>query len=750
MSSRLKVVLLTTSFFLFPNVVLADPSLSVSERVDKTLSHMTRAQLEAVIVTHLPAMMQHPSVAGRYAQGAGWSAALSDVQIPEITETDGTIGIGARVMDERYASTAYPAALASASSWNPTLLQELGYSVGRDASNRGFNILLSGGTNLTRDPRGGRNFEYLGEDPLLVGTLAGWYTHGAQTNHILATVKHFALNDYETARTQYNVLISRKGAMESDLLAFDIALKLGKPGAVMCAYSQVWGDYTCESKVLLQDILRDQWHYHGYVMSDWGAVHSTRKAIQAGLNQESGAELDYAMSLGGSGMLQNVDLPPSTQTRIASAKANGILFRNAFFAPPQLQGVVSDDQLRGMARPILTSWFSTGVDEIRLRKPVDKKAGYQTALHAAQQGIVLLKNNSRTLPLDKKSKRIVVIGGHADVGVLSGGGSPSVLPFGGNAVPIAGENAMATQIWDPSSPLEEMRRLAPTSSISYFSEQDQEKAVQAAQTADDVVVFVPQWSLEGRDRANLSLTEEQNQLIEAVAHVNPHVTVVLETEGAVLMPWLDRVSAVVEAWYPGIAGGQAIAQILFGDVNPSGHLPLTFPLSEQELPRPELPKAPPLPLDGRPHTFPLVFNEEENVGYKWFIKTGKPVLFPFGFGLSYTHFAYSHLNVMPDEPWDINVRVKNDGERSGSDVVQVYADGNRLIKRLVGWKRVDLMGHQSTEVSIHIDPKMIAKFSEQDNQWHVVAGTYRLTAASSVNDPGITAHLIVKDMAFGD
>ncbi|WP_051537126.1 glycoside hydrolase family 3 C-terminal domain-containing protein [Asaia prunellae] len=692
-------------------------------------------------------MMQNPDAAGTARHAAGWSPAMPEYGIPIITETDGTIGVGARIQDARYENTAYPAALASAASWNTSLLEELGRSVGRDARDSGFNILLSGGTNLTRDPRGGRNFEYLGEDPLLAGRLAGFYAKGAQSNHIVATIKHFAFNAYETGRTQYDVSIPRDAAMESDLLAFNIALRIGRPGAVMCAYNMVWGYYSCESKALLNDILRQQWHYPGYVMSDWGAVHNTKNSLAAGLNQESGAEFDTAIGLGGTGLLQDTPISTETQQRIAAATRDGALFRQAFYAPAQLDGNVSDDELRTLARPILYALLTNGADQPAEKRPVDRAAGYETALRAAQQGIVLLKNDKDALPLAKTIKSIAVIGGHADKGVISGGGSPTVLPFGGNAIPQKGTGIMSQPVWIPSPPLVFMRRLAPQAAISYTDEDDLKQAQSAARKADAVIIFIAQWSTEGRDRANLSLTEAQNRLIAAIARTNPHVTVVLETEGPVLMPWLDKVQAVIQAWYPGVAGGEAIAQILFGDINPSGHLPLSFPLSVDDLPRPSLPVAPPL-TEGRPASFRVTYNEGADVGYRWFARTKKKLLFPFGYGLSYARFTYDHLTVKPDGTPIAKATVHNESDRDGCDVVQLYAEGQGIGKRLVGWQRVTIPAHQSQEVSIPVDLQTIARFSQGDNRWHVTPGSYQLRMAHSAADEGLKTAILLKDATF--
>lgn len=744
MSSRLKAGLLATTLCALPLSSYAEARSALDARVDVTLAKLGRPQLEALIVTHIPELMQNPADAGDAQHSAAWSPAMPEQGIAAITETDGTIGVGARVQDARYESTAYPAALASAASWNPALLEALGRSVGRDAHDRGFNILLSGGTNLTRDPRGGRNFEYFGEDPLLVGRLAGFYAKGAQSNHIVATIKHFALNDYETGRTQYDVSIPRDAAMESDLLAFNIALRLGKPGAVMCAYNMVWGSYSCESKPLLNDILRRQWQYPGYVMSDWGAVHSTKNSAEAGLNQESGAEIDTAIGLGGTGMLQDSPMSAATKKRIADAVKDGTLFGQAFYAPRQLDSVVSDDALRAMARPILYGLFATGAEQPIEKRPVDRAAGYKTALEAAQQGIVLLKNDKTALPLAKTTRSIAVIGGHADKGVISGGGSPTVLPFGGNAIPQQGSEIMSQQVWDPSPPLTFMRRLAPQAAISFTEETDLKEAARAAKRADAVVLFIAQWSTEGRDRASLSLTDAQNKLITAIARANPNVTVVLETEGPVLMPWLGQVRAVVQAWYPGIAGGEAIAQILFGDVNPTGHLPLSFPLSENDLPRPALPVAPPL-TEGRPTTFTIAYDEGADVGYRWFARAGKKVLFPFGHGLSYARFTYDHFVVKADRTPLATLTVRNDSDRDGSDVVQLYAEGQGIGRRLVGWQRVTVPAHQSRDVAIPVDLQTIARFSQRDNRWHVTPGSYQLRVAHSATDEGLISPTLLRD-----
>src|SRR5208282_3465501 len=486
---------------------------------------------------------------------------------------------------------------------------------------KGFNVLLGGAANLIRDPRGGRNFEYFSEDPLLTGVMAGSLIEGVQSRHIISTIKHFALNAQETDRVVLNARIDPAATRESDLLAFEIGIERGRPGSAMCAYNQVNGVYSCENDWLLNQVLKGDWRYPGFVMSDWGAVHSTVRSALAGLDQESGEQLD-------------------TQNFFADGLPQAIT-----------KGEVPLARLDDMARRILTSIFACGlIDDQGSSEVPDFVASDQTALTIEREGAVLLRNQG-LLPLSAETRKLVVIGAHADRGVPSGGGSSQVVPRGGMAFkqPIGKNRAM---IFDPAAPLAAIRRQFPRAHVDYDDGSIPERAAKAVVGADAAVVFVDQWMTESADAPDLDLPDGQDRLVDAVARANPHTAVVLETGGPVLMPWLNETAAVLEAWYPGQRGGEAIAEILSGAVNPSGRLPITFPMSEAQLPHPKIQGdpngAPTGPVGRGGHygaIFTAVYDEGAAVGYKWFFERGERPLFPFGFGLSYTAFGLDSLAV---------------------------------------------------------------------------------------------------------
>ncbi|RZJ77440.1 MAG: glycoside hydrolase family 3 protein, partial [Brevundimonas sp.] len=351
----------------------------------------------------------------------------------------------------------------------------------------------------------------------------------------------------ETGRGILNAVIDEAGLRESDLLAFQIAIERGRPGSVMCAYNKVNGDWSCENDFLLNDVLKGDWGYSGFVMSDWGGVHSTAKAANNGLDQQSGQELDSQIWFGA--------------PLVAALAA----------------GEVQQARLDDMVRRILVGMIESGAINNPVpatAQTIDYASHAEVAQRAIEQGAVLLKNEGDILPAAKTARRIVLVGGHADVGVLSGGGSSQVRSVGGAPVEIpltsGAAASFARTTWHASSPLRAIQAIAPDAEVTYVSGDDAAAAAAAVRGADLAVVFATQWTTEAQDVENVSLPDGQDALISAVAAANGKTVVVLETGGPVLMPWLGSVPAVLQAWYPGQRGGEAIARILFGDVNPSG------------------------------------------------------------------------------------------------------------------------------------------------------------------------------------
>jgi beta-glucosidase len=491
---------------------------------------------------------------------AGYVPGVPRLGIPPLFEINGGIGVADPYEEApAWEATPLPAEIAIAATWNPSLAYQGGAMVGTEARRRGFNVLLGGAVNLARDPHNGRNFEYAGEDPLLAGAIVGEMIRGIQDQHIISTLKHFAVANQETGRAVLDARIGAPAMRESELLAFEIAMERGDPGSIMCAYNRVNGVYACENDYLLSAVLKRDWGFRGWVMSDWGAVHSTVKAAMAGLDQESAAEMDS----------------------------------RAYFGEPLKRAVITGamrlSRLHDMARRIVRSLFAKGViDAPPDPMPIDAEADAAVSRHIIEEGIVLLRNRSHQLPLSHNIRRIAVIGGHADAGVLSGGGSSQVIPFGGPAVSIPWRNEDPLMlykqvVYDPSPPLGAIAAQAPQAAIDYADGHDPAEAARIAIGADVAIVFVVKWQTEGSDTRSLDLPDGQDQLVAAVAAANPNTIVVLETGNPVLMPWLDQVQAVVEAWYPGARGGDAVAAVLFGEVNPSGRLPITFPKNEDQL-----------------------------------------------------------------------------------------------------------------------------------------------------------------------
>src|SRR5437660_3103147 len=394
-------------------------------------------------------------------------------------------------------------------------------------------MTLGGGVNLTREPRNGRTFEYMGEDPILAGTMVGHRIKGEQGQHVIGDIKHYALNDQESGRNAVNVNVDERAMRETDLLAFEVGLRESGAAAVMCSYNRVNGDYACENKHLLTDVLKKDWNFAGFVVSDWQATHSTAKASAAGLDHERPGEIFYG---------------PAMKKAVQS-------------------GEVSMAEVDDHVRRILRSMFASGVvDNPPQKSVVDVVGGLEVAQSAAQQSILLLQNEDAQLPLNASAIRsLAVIGAHSDVGMISGGGSAQVDPPVGNAIlpPGKGQTRWLEPMWFPTSPLKTIRAKAPHANVQYDSGTDPAKAAALAQQADVAIVFAYQWESEGMDLESLSLPEHQDDLIAKVASANPHTVVVLETGSPATMPWAPQVSAILEAWYAGSRGADALANILF-------------------------------------------------------------------------------------------------------------------------------------------------------------------------------------------
>lgn len=644
---------------------------------------------------------------------AGFIHGVPRLNIPPQHQTDAGIGVATQPSPEPRGRTALPSGLATAATWNRQLAYEAGAMIGKEAKLSGHNVLLAGAVNLMREPRNGRNFEYAGEDPLLAGTMTGEQIRGIQSNGIVSTLKHFAFNDQETNRTTIDVKVGDAAGRMSDLLALQIAIEHGNPGSVMCSYNLVNGVYACESDYLLNRVLKRDWGYRGYVMSDWGAVHSTIPAALAGLDQQSGWPFDASPYFG-----------PALREAVDN-------------------GHVPKARLDDMATRILWAMYANGlmdhpVPAVEPEK-IDFAAHAQVTRRGAEEGIVLLKNAGGVLPLAPGVRRIAIIGGHADVAVLSGGGAAQVHPVGGSAVKGEGPQGFPGPIvWYPSSPMKALAARTKAQ-ITYHDGKDVAAAARLAAQSDVAIVFGTQWTAESLDAPSLALPDHQDGLVDAVASANPRTVVVLEAGGPVTMPWLDKAAAVLAAWYPGTAGGEAIARVLTGEVDASGRLPATFAQSEAQLPRPK--------IDGDPASKTGRFKTDYDiegaaVGYKWFDKMGRKPLFAFGHGLSYTTFAFDGLAARPAAGGNVTVdfTVRNTGSRAGYAVPQVYASaakgaGWEAPRRLAGWDKVLLQPGERKQVSVAVPARMLAVYSPKAGAWKVAPGRYTFTLATAADAP---------------
>ena len=685
-----------------PKGAWSDKRLPPDQRADLLIQEMTLEEKLSLVHGDQGEEALHKSLGG-----AGYVRGVPRLGIPALQMSDGRSGVANIGRTGRYA-TALPSSLANAASWDLQAAYDYGVQLGREIRDLGFNVSLGGTANIIREPRNGRNFECLGEDPLLIGKMLGAELNGTQSQKVIGNINRYAVNDQETGRFTMNVNIDKRAMEETDLLAFRIAIEDSNVGTVMCAYNHLNTVYSCEDPFLLTDVLKKSWKYQGWVMTDWGAAHSTSPSALAGLDQE---------------------MP------------GGKYFGDALKAAIE-KGEVPMARLNDMVHRILRTEFALGVfDSPPVLRPVNPFIGAELAERSAESGIVLLKNAHEQLPLNASAiKSLAIIGEHADVGVLSGAGSDQVTPAEGNAVP---DNPYG---WHPSSPLKAIRAHVPKAQVTFNDGKDIAAAAKMAGAADVAVVFVHQHTTEGYDVRDLALPHNQNALIAALAAANPHCIVVLETGGPVTMPWIDNVSAILEAWYPGIRGAEAIANIVFGDVNATAKLPVSFPGSEADLPHPTLAGLQYVPAghenDWRLKFPPFDANYDEGlkVGYKWYEVEGKQPLFPFGFGLSYTTYSYAKLQASAENGLSVTFAVSNTGNRPGAEIAQVYAmlpaSAGEPFKRLIGWKKILLAPDEVRTVTLSIDPEYLSIFNVQKNAWELVPGEYKIyVGGSSASTP---------------
>jgi beta-glucosidase len=665
-------------------------SAPISQRVSELMSKMTQAQ-EISMVTG--------SGGSSY---VGFIPAIGSLCIPAVDLQDGPAGVG----DGMTGVTQLPAPVDVAATWDPSAEQSYGQVIGAEQAAKGTTIDLGPTINIVRDPRWGRAFESIGEDPYLNGQLGASYIRGVQSTGVMAQVKHFAVYNQETNRntSSDDDVISTRTMQEIYLPAFQTAVQQGAASSVMCSYSSPNGTYACQNPYLLSTVLRQQFGFGGFVTSDWGATHSTAASANAGL------DLDM----------------PGSDGYYGSALASAIS-----------SGSVSQATLNTAVSEILTQMFAFGLfDKPPAGSPAEtatSSADQADALQLAEEGTVLLKNSGSILPLGSSTSSVAVIGADASTSPLTAGGGSASVTSSGTVTPLQGIQALA----------------GSGTTVTYNDGSSDSSAASAAAAASVAVVFVSNEESEGSDLANIDLSSADNALISAVAAANPNTVVVLNTGSAVTMPWLSSVKGVLEAWYPGQEDGTAIASILFGDTDPSGHLTVTFPTSLSQVPASTAAQ-----WTGTNGT--VQYSEGIDVGYRWYDSQGLTPLFPFGFGLSYTSFSFSDLTIgtLPEGgAATVTAKVTNTGSRAGADVAQLYvsdpaASGEPPLQ-LEGFARVNLQPGTSQTVTFQLTQRNLQYWNASANAWAVSTGSYGIEVGDSNANLPLSGPLSVSSSQLG-
>jgi beta-glucosidase len=665
-----------------------NPSLAPGQRAQLLVEQMTLD--EKILQIHMINTREHPREV----------APIPRLGIPALKITNGPAGAGPGDTPTAQPATALPAALALAASWDRTLAETFGRIAGAESAARGERVLEAPGVNIVRVPQNGRNFEYFGEDPYLAEEMGVYEIRGIQNQKVIAETKHYAANNQEQDRKTINEIIDERSLREIYLPAFEAAVKQGDTGAIMCAYPSVNGQFGCENTHLLKDILRGEWGFKGFVQSDYTATHSTIPAALAGLDLEMKHDNYYD-----SGMKEAV-------------------------TSGQLSQSVLDDMLVRRFREM----FRFGVfDQSPPSEPISMKQDGALARSIAEQSAVLLKND-RLLPLDPKTLHsIALIGPYALAAHTGGGGSSRVLP----AYTVTPEDGLKNH-------------LSPAVKITLNDGKDVAAAAALAADADLAIVMVGNRDSEGRDRPNLSLPENQDKLVAKVAAANGRTVVVLKTGGPVLMPWLERVPAILEAWYPGEEDGNVVSDLLFGTANPSGKLPITFPKAEADTPA------------HTPDEYPGIngtvqYSEGLKVGYRWYDAASIAPLFPFGYGLSYTRFELRNFEAPAElklgQQISVSLEVANLGSRAGADIVQVYVADPPAVgeppRQLRGFAKVELQPHESAHLTVALDPRAFSIWNTEKNQWAVLPGTYEIFAGDSCRELPLHSKIVVRSATLG-
>jgi beta-glucosidase len=614
------------------------------------------------------------------------------LHIPGFVIANGPAGVGPADPHKQEPATALPAPISLAATWDTSLAHRYGAIIGQEARDLGDDLLEGPDVNIARVPQNGRTFEAFGEDPYLVSQMAVNEIEGIQSQGIIANVKHYVANNQESDRFGINEIIGERALREIYLPAFKAAVQQADVASLMSAYNKVNGTFNCENDELLNEILKKEWGFQGFVTSDFGAVHSTVPSAMAGLDLE-----------------------------MPNGKYFGSALEKAVKDGKVPMSVIDDKLIRRFRTMMKFGLF----DHPPIPKPIPAQADGREAQHIAEEGMVLLKNAGDELPLDPtKLHTIAVIGPYAGRAMTGGGGSSHVIPLY-TVTPVEGIQ----------------KRVGSGVKVNFANGKNVAQAVALAKSADVAIVMVGDHESEGRDHS-LDFAGNQNQLVEAVAAANPHTVVVLKSGSVMLMPWVDKVPAILEAWYPGEEDGNAVAAVLFGDVDPSGKLPITFPKQLSDLPANTPGQYP--GIDGVVH-----YSEGIFVGYRHYDAENIQPLFPFGYGLSYTTFACKNLAVSPENISSnddskhfvgVDLDVTDTGKKSGQDVVEVYVGFPSTPavpqppKQLKGFDKVALEPGQTRHVHLDINTQSLAYWDTNTHDWKIMPGTYHVMVGSSSRD----------------
>lgn len=710
--------------------VYLDETRTIDERVEDALSRMTTEEKVAML----------------HAQSKFSSAGVPRLGIPEFWTTDGPHGIRPEVLWDEWdqagwtndSCVAFPALTCLAATWNPDMALLYGKNIGEEARYRKKDILLGPGVNIYRTPLNGRNFEYMGEDPYLASKMVVPYIKGVQSNGVATCVKHYALNNHEVNRHTTNAIVDDRALYEIYLPAFKAAVQEGGAWTIMGSYNLYKDQHVCHNQYLLNDILKGEWGFDGVVVSDWGGTHDTGQAIANGLDMEFG----------------------SWTNGLSNGASNA--YDNYYLAMPYLklikEGKVGTKELDDKVRRILRLAFRTTMNTRRPFGSLCSPEHIAAARNIGEEGIVLLKNDRNTLPINPdRVKKIAVIGENALKMMTVGGGSSSLKVkyelspldgirkrFGDKAEIVYARG----YVGDPSG---EYNGVVTGQNLNddRTAEEILSEAVETANNAD-IVIFVgglnksAHQDCEDSDRGGLELPYNQDKVISALAKANKNLVVVNISGNAVAMPWVKEVPAIVQAWYLGTECGNAIASVLAGDVNPSGKLPMTFPVALTDVGAHSVGDYPGTPRTDGSDIVDCNYSEGIYVGYRWNDKNDIKPLFPFGHGLSYTTFKYGKPSINSDRmaadgKITISIPVSNTGNRTGAEVVQLYITDvksslPRPVKELKDFKKVSLEPNQSTEIQFEITPDKLMYFDDERHEWVAEAGDFLALIGSSSSD----------------